>query len=120
MITLGRIRLPAGCAAPELWKRRTRTRETVASVERAWESKCGRFRVVCSRIKYGTTSPRGSYPPRWHALEACRCCDGREVWSPLPGSPFRAPGPAFRAAETAMKAGDHETAKERNSERKAD
>ena len=107
MIALRRIRLPAGCAARELWKRRARTRETIAGVEQVWESRCGQFRVVCSRIKYGHLGPRGSYPPRWHALYlagevSSLAKERRQVWSPLPGSPFRAPGPAFREAEAAM------------------
>ncbi len=111
MIVLGRIRLPSKCLTPGLWKR-PRTLRTDIRTARIWESKCGRFQVQCSQINYGIMERGKYYPPRWHVFHGFQS-GAVFAWIRLDGSPFRAPRPAFRAAEKAMKAGDHENAKPR-------
>ncbi len=112
MIAMKRIRLPEKCLSPGLWKR-PRTLRTDIRTARVWQSKCGFFRAECSQINYGIMEPGKHYPPRWHVLHGLQA-GAVFLWLRLDGSPFRAPRPAFRAAEKAMKVEDRETAKARN------
>jgi hypothetical protein len=83
-------------------EKRPRRRNNAYAVGWLWLSRDGRYRVLCSQSLYG--NGKQHYPPQWTALRACDCCLGQEVWSRLPGSPFRGPGPAFAAVKKAVEA----------------
>lgn len=50
---------------PIEWKKRCRKEQTLTSDTKVWETRCGKYRVVFSHIRYGN----GAIPDVWYAME---------------------------------------------------
>jgi hypothetical protein len=95
-------------------EKRPRSLKTAYGRARIWLSKCGRYRVLCTQSLYGSADEH--YPPHWSAQvrlghQSAEC--PRELWTPIAGSPFGGPGPAFAAVRRAVeyaKAGEGKVA----------
>ncbi len=92
-------RSPTLSAAPLHWKS-PRTTLTIASRQRLYESRCGRFRVVHSRCLFGPRKGPQAILDVWYACHLERI-NGRPVWSIL--SKHRKRAPAFAACEHASR-----------------
>ncbi len=77
------------------WKS-PRTLLTIASRQRLYESRCGRFRVVWSRCLFGPRKGPQAILDVWYACHL-EHINGRPVWSIL--SKHRKRAPAFAACE---------------------
>ena len=72
------------------WKKRCKTDVTIVSNRKIWETKCGRYKVIFSQIRYGR-GPNG-IPDTYYAISLK---DGQESII----SRHRKKGPAMRACE---------------------
>jgi hypothetical protein len=86
--------------------RRPQKHRREGGIDTIWESRDGRFRVVCSEILYGRAVPGGHYPPLWRAYRFPNPPGfvGSNGWVQLLGGPWRGPGPAFAAVRRTVQA----------------
>lgn len=78
-------------------KRARRRRSDVANL-RIWEAAGGRYRVVCSRCRFGPRKGRQAIAEVWRAEELIEFGTAR-MWTII--SRHRRDGPAFRACQNA-------------------
>jgi hypothetical protein len=76
------------------WKKRCRKDSTVTSDRKIWETKCGRYKVVFSQVRFGR-GPNG-IPDTYYAIER------GESWESII-SKHRKKNPAMKACEKHFK-----------------
>jgi len=79
------------------WKKRCRKDQTEVSDRKIWETKCGKYRVSFSHIRYG----EGCIPDRFFAEESYVGESDRLCWTVI--SQHRKKNPAIAACERRAK-----------------
>ena len=79
---------------------RARRDTTATSRRRIWPSRCGRYRIVFARCKFGPRRGRQAIPDVWRAE-----VHDRWGWAPMSG--HRKREPAFRACQAAARNGQN-------------
>ena len=80
-----------------IWKKRCRKDQTMAADRKIWETKCIRYRVCFSHIRYGL----GEIPDCYYAEESYTNSDDKICWRLI--SKHRKKLPAHKSCEKAYK-----------------